>query len=90
MTEQRQQRMREEVYKAPCQNVFSSEFRHSKQWWHWCDATNAWIDTSLNQEDDEGVRREPPAHARLEDMSENTAWAGSCQECLPYLVESGF
>ena len=41
MTEQRQQRMHEEVYKAPCQNVFTSEFRCSKLWTYWNKVRNA-------------------------------------------------
>ena len=77
MTEQRQQRMHEEVYKAPCQNVFSSEFRRSKQWDHWCDARNTWIDTSLDQEDEAGDAQEPPAHARLGQMSESSEWGNA-------------
>ena len=70
--------MREDVYKAPWQTVFSSEFRRSKQWRPWCDARRAWIDTYLDENDDEIPRLVPsPADAHLEEMSETTEWGNA-------------
>ena len=75
MSEQRQMRMRERVYQAPCQNVFTPEFQRLKNWKNWTWARDSRINASWNNEDE--AAQEPPAHARLGDMSDNSQWSWS-------------
>ena len=67
MSGQRYERMREDVFAAPCQNVYSEEFRRSRQRKDWCDARNDWID----QYDDDAQK---PPHAHIEEMQESSQW----------------
>ena len=75
MSEQRQRRMREGVYQAPSQKVFTKEFQESGNWESWTWARDSWINASWNNEDE--AAQESPAHVRLGEMSDRTQWSWS-------------
>ena len=75
MGEQRQRRMREGVYQAPCQNVFTKEFQESGNLESWTWARDSWINASWNNEDE--AAQESPAYVRLGEMSDRSQWSWS-------------
>ena len=65
----RYDRMAEDVYASPCQNVFSEEMQRSRQWRDWNDAQKDWWDSYEEQ-----TTEQSPPHAHIEQMQEHSQW----------------
>ena len=72
MSGRRYERMAEDVFASPCQNVFDKNMRKSWQWRDWWYAKADWEDESNEQ-----TTEETPPHAHIDPMSEHSNWQSS-------------